>query len=619
MGRIPDEDVQRVRDATDVVSLIGESVMLKHKGRLYWGLCPFHGEKTPSFKVDPATQLWHCFGCGVGGDVFGFIMQAEHLEFIEAVRLLADRARIEIREEGGGAIAGEKERLAAVCDATATFFHRVLIGSKESSAAKARDYLHGRGFGIDVAKEFGIGYAPGHGSLVRHLSSEGFTDKEMVDANVAVKTGRGVQDRFYERVMFPIRDLRGRCIGFGGRVLGTGEPKYLNTQETPLFHKSRNLYAIEKAKNEIVKAKQAVVVEGYTDAIAMHRAGFPNTVATLGTALTRDHVRLLGRFTSSIVCLFDGDEAGLKAAERAMEYIDVSVRPEAGRDPIELKVAIVPAGADPADFVAARGADSMRELLASSVPLVEFVLERKMGGYDLTSAESRSRALSTLATILAPLGGTLLGQHYANFVADRLRTDFATVSAEVNRAAARSRSTGARDGTSAEQSAKAPAEVILAAPERLAELAYVALVARHPEVRPMARTVLAEGLMRDPALTALVEAIIQAGDKKDEELTAHVAGRSNELVQALSSVLATDAAEGESSVSERLIAGRLKEFGIERQIKDDKASLSALDPVKDKTAYDDMFRKVAALQLQLDRVRRGKESPITDENESRSD
>ena len=216
MGRISDEDIQRVRDATDLIGLISERILLKPKGRLQWGLCPFHGEKTPSFKVDPATQLWHCFGCGLGGDVFGFVMRSDNVDFPDAVRMLADRSRIELVEEAGGVPRGRKERIFAACEEAATFYQKVLSGSREPGPEDARRYLGGRGLGSEIAKSWRLGYAPGRGALVKHLSQQGFSAEEMVDANLALKDDSGrLKDRFYERVMFPINDLQGRVIAFG--------------------------------------------------------------------------------------------------------------------------------------------------------------------------------------------------------------------------------------------------------------------------------------------------------------------------------------------------------------------------------------------------------------------
>ena len=325
MARISDEDIRRVREAIDLVSLVSERVVLKQKGRLFWGCCPFHNEKSPSFKIDPDSQLWHCFGCGKGGDVFGYVMESEHLEFPEAVRALADRAHIDIKEVGGrGVPRSQRERMMLACKEAEDFYHLQLMRSRDAGPASARAYLHGRGFGSGPSKGWHLGYAPGRGSLVAHLQKQGYTRDELVGANLAYvskKNGRLV-DRFYERVMFPIHDLQGRTIAFGGRVIGKGEPKYLNTSDTPIFSKSHNMFGIDRAKNAIVTAHQAIVVEGYTDVIALHEAGITNAVATLGTALTAQHVKLLSRFANTIVYLFDGDAAGQKAADRASEFID---------------------------------------------------------------------------------------------------------------------------------------------------------------------------------------------------------------------------------------------------------------------------------------------------------
>ncbi len=361
MGRITDEDVARVRDATDLVALINERVLLKPKGRLFWGLCPFHGEKTPSFKVDPATQLWHCFGCGLGGDAFGFVMKIDNVEFPDAVRLLADRANIELVEAEGGVPRGKKERLYAALETATEYYHRVLTGSRDSAPAEAREYLAKRGFTSEVAKTWRLGFSPGRGALVKHLSERGFTVEEMVEANLALRPDAGpAKDRFYGRIMFPIADLQGRVVAFGGRVLDKGEPKYLNTNDTPVFRKSANMYGIDRAKGSMTSTGTSVVVEGYTDVIALHEAGLTNAVATLGTALTQQHVKLLGRFSRRVVYLFDGDEAGMRAADRAVEFVDRDVTTDAYASRVLLDVAMIPDGKDPADFVGVHGGEATR-------------------------------------------------------------------------------------------------------------------------------------------------------------------------------------------------------------------------------------------------------------------
>lgn len=426
MARISDADIARVREATDLVAVVQDVAPLKPKGRDLWCCCPFHQEKTPSMKVDPSTQLWHCFGCGEGGDVFGFVMKSEDLSFPEAVRLLADRAHIDIVEEEGRGphtTQNQKLRLKEVCRETAEFYHGQLMRNPAPEAADARNYLAGRGFKTPVAKRWMLGFAPGRGALVRHLTSKGFSGEEMTLANVALpgRDGR-LRDRFFNRIMFPIFDASGDCIAFGGRVVGKGEPKYLNSQETPLFHKSKVLYGLDKAKASMAASGVAIVVEGYTDVIALHEAGIKNAVATLGTALTMRHIRLLSRHAQHrIVYLFDGDAAGQRAADRALGFIDESMTPEAGRSKVELAAVTLPDDLDPAEFVAARGADALRALIERAQPLLKYGIDRRLAASDLTTAEGRTRALTEALAVLAPIKDSLLAKDYAVQIAGRCR------------------------------------------------------------------------------------------------------------------------------------------------------------------------------------------------------
>ena len=424
MAGISDEDIQKVRDANDVVAVIGERVPVKQKGRDFWCCCPLHQEKTPSFKIDPSTQLWHCFGCGEGGDVFSFIMKTEDLTFPEAVRRLAERAHIDIVEAGGrGSVpASRKARLKDICARTAEFYHTQLMRGRGPEADAARSYLASRGFGGKVPGKWCLGFAPGRGALVRHLSSLGFKADEMVAANVALDGRGALRDRFYNRVMFPIFDVSGDCIAFGGRVIGAGEPKYLNSQETPLFHKSQVLYGLDHAKAAMAATGVAIVVEGYTDVIALHEAGIENAVATLGTALTMRHIRVLSRHASKrIVYLFDGDAAGQRAADRALAFIDKSMTPEAGRSQVDLVAVTLPDNQDPAEFVQARGADALRELVDDAKPLLEYGIDRRLASHNLDSAEGRARALDDCLAVLAPIKESILAKDYAVRLAGRLR------------------------------------------------------------------------------------------------------------------------------------------------------------------------------------------------------
>ena len=410
---ITDEDKERVRAASDIVQIVGETVMLKQRGQEFWGCCPFHGEKTPSFHVIPSTGLFKCFGCGAGGDVFAYIMKRENLEFPDAIRFLADRAGIELTEDKNAKSGPKRSRLRELMTATVEFYHRMLMRGKSEGAAAARSYLAGRGFGSAVCKRWNLGYAPGRGQLVAHLKEKGFTYQEMIAANVAIERNGRTNDRFYERAMFPIYDEQGNAIALGGRVIGQGEPKYLNSSETSLFHKSKNLFALDRAKESITASAEALVVEGYTDVIALHEAGFTNAVAALGTALTLDHVKTLSRFrVRRIVCMFDGDAAGQRAAERCIQYLD--------KTEANIMAVVLPNGQDPAEYLADHSTDELRAQLDAAQPLMDFVLARRIEALELDTPGRRAKALDELAGVLAPLSGSVLLDTYAMRVADTL-------------------------------------------------------------------------------------------------------------------------------------------------------------------------------------------------------
>ncbi len=602
MGRISDDDIRRVRDATDVVALVAERVVLKQKGRLYWGCCPFHAEKTPSFKVDPATQLWHCFGCGLGGDAFGYVMRIENVEFVDAVRGLAERAHVEIHEEAGGAPAGQRNRLVAASEAAAEYYHAQLLRAGGADAAEARAYLAGRGFGSEVAKRFRLGYAPGRGRLVRELTTQGFSADELIAANLAMRGTSGeLRDRFYERIMFPIADLQGRCIAFGGRILGTGEPKYLNTGETPIFSKGRNLYAIERAKADMVTSGMAIVVEGYTDVIALHEVGVRNVVATLGTALTREHVKLLGRFSKRVVYLFDGDEAGLRAADRAVGFVDKALTPESGRDRIELDVAVLPAGMDPADFAAEKGAEGVGEVLASAVPLLRFAIDRRLATFDLDRPEQRQRALTSAAAVLAPVKDSILGHDYANYLADRLFVDFDTAMRAVKQAKPEAVAAASDEQEPSGGVVEAPA---VATPEARAEIELVSLLVWKPKLRVGARDLLAQNLLSSADMRFVVELLADEPKLSPAEVMTRLSAECRPAMNALSGGVGSEETGPEDRVAATELARKLKEFGLQRRINAGKARLKRpQEPAG--TDYDDVFKEVSDLTRELDQVRRG--------------
>ena len=428
---ISDEDKDRVRAASDLVAIVQETVELKPRGHEFWGCCPFHGEKTPSFHIIPATQVWHCFGCGEGGDVFTYIMKRENLSFPESIRYLADRAGIEIHDDGAYKERGTKRaRIYNVCAETAKFYHTMLMRGKDS---RPREYFKSRNMGGDVCRRYDLGFAPGRNALVNHLSQAGFTPQEMIDANVAVSRGRGqLADRFYDRVMFPIFDEQGHNIAFGGRIMGDGQPKYLNTAETSVFHKKRNLYGFNWAKEFIVAENTAIVVEGYTDCIACWEAGIKNVVATLGTALTEHHVKTLTRFAKRIVYMFDGDAAGQKAARRAIQFIE--------QDSMDLRCVVLPDGNDPMEFITAHGGDALRERIAAAEPLMDFVYRSLEESSDISTPGGRTKALEDALELIYPLRDSYMIDTYFMQIADRLGLDLETVrsnSARVFRQVAR--------------------------------------------------------------------------------------------------------------------------------------------------------------------------------------
>lgn len=414
---ISEEDKNKVRDATDLVALVQETVELKPRGgNDLWGCCPFHGEKTPSFHVIPSTQVWHCFGCDQGGDAFTYVMMRESLSFPESIRYLADRAGIELEEDRSFKRAGTKRnRLVEVCEETAEFYHTLLMRGKD---ARGREYCKGRELDAATCRKYSLGFAPGHGALVRHLGSKGFTPQEMIDANVAFRSrSGGLVDRFFDRVIFPIYDEQGRCIAFGGRALDKEKTnaKYLNTSETSIFHKGRNLYGFNWAKDHIVNANEVIVVEGYISAMSCWKAGIENIVAVLGTALTESHVKTLTRFTKKIIYMFDGDAAGQKAARRAIQFIE--------KDDIDLRCVVLPDGMDPDDFVRARGGAALRALLDESIPLMDFVFGKLEEESDISTPGGRAKAMRSALELIYPLRSSYMIDGYYMQIADRLGLD----------------------------------------------------------------------------------------------------------------------------------------------------------------------------------------------------
>ncbi len=420
------EDIDKVRERTDLVELAQEVTKVKRSGRSVMAVCPFHSEKTPSLSIDPARGLYHCFGCGESGDVYRWVEKTQGLGFSDAVELLARRAGVEIAPDPEAAKRRDRrQELVDAVEAAIGFYHQTL--KSDESAGHARSYIRGRGYNGDVVDRIMIGFSPPDWDrLVVHLRDHEIHDRAMLDAGLASKSRRGsLIDRFRGRVMFPIYDLRGDGIGFGARILDGDGPKYLNSPETPIYHKSRLLYGLNWAKSDIVRSDRSVVVEGYTDVIAFHLADMPVAVATCGTALGEDHLDLLRRFSERVVLAFDADEAGAGAAIRGFER---SIPGD-----LDLRVAAFPAGRDPADLVAAGDVLSLEKAIDESAPLLQFRIERELESHDLAEPEARSRAVRAAAQLIALHPDPVTRHEYAVLISRRTGVDLDVVSSAVRR------------------------------------------------------------------------------------------------------------------------------------------------------------------------------------------
>jgi DNA primase len=457
---ISSESLERVKQAVDIVEVISAHTDLRRQGARWVGLCPFHEERTPSFSVDAQEKLYHCFGCGVGGDTIKFIEEKEGLGFAEAVELLADRYGVELERERedprAEAKRQQKRRLGELLDRTASFYAAYLWESDE--AAKAREYLAERGLGEETLKAFAVGYAPSAWDKVLLRGQRaGFKVEEMRGVGLVQKgRGGGEYDRFRSRIMFPIRDRRGRTLGFGGRAMRSDQgAKYVNTAETDFFHKSHMLYGVDLAKSAIAKQGRAVVVEGYTDVLALHQAGIEEAVGVMGTAITDEQVAALSGMVEEVVLALDADSAGQEAMLRAQ-------RVAAGRK-MRLRVAAMPAGEDPAEMLAAEGgAERFRSLLDGAVELTAFQVDLVLGRTDVSSPVERDRALAEVAPVLAGLGESASRDDLVRRVAERLDLEPAMVMGRV--VAAQPLSGGSAGPADAPRSGAAPA------PRRTAEL-----------------------------------------------------------------------------------------------------------------------------------------------------
>jgi DNA primase len=428
-GLIRRSDIDEVRSRTNLADIVGDYVSLKSAGvGSMKGLCPFHEERSPSFHVRPQVGFYHCFGCGEGGDVFTFLQKMDHVSFSEAVERMAARIGYELHYEDGGAATdhGNRARILAA-NASAAEFYVAQLATPE--AEPGRVFLGARGFDQSAAERFGIGFAPRGGALAKHLKALGYTEDELVTAGLLGRGDRGdVYDRFRGRLVWPIRDVTGATLGFGARKLLDDDqgPKYLNTPETPVYHKSQVLYGLDLAKRDIARGRQVVVVEGYTDVMACHLAGVTTAVATCGTAFGVDHIKIVRRVigdvdnadttgTGEVIFTFDPDEAGQKAASRAFA--------EEQRFAAQTFVAVAPDGLDPCDLRLNRGDDAVRRLITTRKPMFEFMIRRVLAAYDLETVEGRVAALRAAAPVVAGIRDQSLMIGYVRNLAGWLGLD----------------------------------------------------------------------------------------------------------------------------------------------------------------------------------------------------
>jgi DNA primase len=532
-GSFSSEILDEIRSRVDMAELVGQSVNLKRAGENYKGLCPFHTEKTPSFTVNPKRGIFHCFGCGVGGDAFGFLMRQDRLAFPEAVRALAQRAGVELPTQRTPETDGKLEGLRKIMALAAQFYTDALWAK---DGAKAQAYIESRGVDLEVARRFGLGYAPdGWNALLTHMAKEGVTEAEVVSAGLALprQNAPGFYDRFRGRLLFPIRDLQARVVAFGGRAMAAEEPKYLNSPETPLYVKGQMLYALDVARESMRQKNRAVVVEGYLDCMMAHQHGFTETVAALGTAFTAAQLSLLRRYADEVISVFDADAAGQKATSRLEEMLsDVmdlrnlgwSVARTGSFEKVgyfPIKVAVLPEGHDPDSLLRAEGAPALASRLDAARSILDFVLERALGEEDLTTPRGRSTAHGRVSLILSRVPNAEEATALAREAARKLGVDATQLWIEAQQLqGARSRKTVAAPAGAAGSAQTWP-------PPSLPERDLVLMLLHMEEARIGLLPYLEEVHIAHPGLRAILGALRRAPEgMAPEGLMAELPGES---------------------------------------------------------------------------------------------
>lgn len=573
--------VAAVRNAGDIVRLVSDYVPLKPGGTRLKGLCPFHHEKTPSFSVDPQLQLFYCFGCQAGGDAFRFVMLYEKLDFPEAVEFLAKRWGIPLPTVAGRPQDDARSRVLLMNDAAAHFFRTQWLDPARGRTA--REYVAGRGVPDEVAERFGIGYAPDSwDALGNILGARGFKPNETQNAGLSVprKDGSGQYDRFRHRVIFPIRDVGGRVVAFGGRALGDGEPKYLNSPETPTYVKGEHLYGLDVARDAIRREGFAILVEGYLDLIALHQAGFDNAVASLGTALTAAQVKLLARYAERVVVSYDGDAAGASAAVKSLDLFL-----ERGFD---VRVAEIPGGQDPDDYVNEAGAAAYDALVREAPGYLDFLVRRELRGRDMERPEEKVAAINAILPKLARLDNAVARAAWAGRLAEALRIDDDLVMQEL-RGALKGAKPGIRHRAGSDD---------LASP---VECRLVVLLLGSGEARQRARVVLLPADLDDLRVAPLVRAILDLeaqGSAVDGPLAAE--SLESEADRALLTRIAfRDEAPGGADELDGCLE-TLRTSRLKRQHRDECRDIASLDHGPKRDEVNERLRKLMTLAREMD-------------------
>ena len=568
-------DIDRVREATDLVELFSEVTKVRRSGRSYMAVCPFHQEKTPSMSLDRGRGLYHCFGCGEGGDVFTFLQKTQGLDFHEALENLARRAGITIERDADAARKrGRRDAAVAAIRRAIDVYHDRLKKSPEAGPARA--YLRSRGYDIELIDTWKIGFAgTDWDTLTKSLRSAGIDDKAMVDGGLARMGRHGLYDFFRGRLMFPIHDVRGDAVGFGGRRIADVDPKstnnpnakYVNSADSVVYHKARVLFGLDRARQPISDEGRAVIVEGYTDVIAMHQAGVKTAVATCGTALGDGHFDLLRRFTETVVLAFDSDEAGTNAALRS-DDLESPFRLD-----LDLRVAVMPDGLDPADLVQGERTAELLEAVESARPLLEHRIEHEVARFDLSGPEGRARALHAAAEQLKRVGDQIARNEYARFVARLIGVDLQAVQAAVG--------PGRRGGTDGGRHSERPLD--------RAEAELLRVVLHHPAA---GRDVKAEDFS-DERLRRAFEAISAQFDELEPEAQINLSQlEDTDEVKLLRSMIMDDRPLPDWADLQRRIRGKR----LEARIDDLEQQLASLDSASDD--HSTALRELTELQKQ---------------------